>query len=132
MPRGYSIRGDVVWPARLIQPSRPPSLVYLDMNHYINLAKVKVGTAPRAASWVVEGDVISETDPTLGELVVTPMGLKALTTVSNELIADSAANAEAAGVVGDGLVRSFARAIDSAFFSTATSNGPDGLGSIDY
>jgi HK97 family phage major capsid protein len=88
--------------------------------------------ADAAASWVVEGDTISETDPTLGEVVVSPFGLKALTTVSNELIADSAANAEAAGVVGDGLVRSFARALDSAFFSTSTSNGPAGLGSIDY
>jgi hypothetical protein len=29
-------------------------------------------------------------------------------------------------------VRSFARALDSAFFSSTTSNGPDGLGSIDY
>src|SRR5277367_4439765 len=82
-----------------------------------------------AAAWTVEGDEISETDPTLGEVVVTPLALKALTTVSNELIADSAANAEAAGVVGDGLVRSFARALDSAFFSTSTSNGPAGLGS---
>ncbi|MFZ0712628.1 phage major capsid protein, partial [Mycobacterium sp.] len=88
--------------------------------------------ADAAASWVVEGSNISETDPTLGEVVVTPFGLKALTTVSNELIADSAANAEAAGVVGDGLVRSFARALDSAFFSTSTSNGPGGLGGIDY
>lgn len=67
-----------------------------------------------AAAWVAEGDTISETDPTLGEVVVTPYGLKALTTVSNELVADSAANAKAAGVVGDGLVRSFARALDSA------------------
>lgn len=46
MPSGYSIREDVLWPARLTQPPRPPWLVYLDMNHYINLAKVKVGTAP--------------------------------------------------------------------------------------
>ena len=55
MPSSYIIRGDVVWPARLLQPPRPPPLVYLDMNHYINLAKAnhyinlakaKVGTAP--------------------------------------------------------------------------------------
>jgi HK97 family phage major capsid protein len=30
--------------------------------------------ADAAASWVVEGDTISETDPTLGEVVVTPFG----------------------------------------------------------
>ncbi|CQD20029.1 hypothetical protein BN000_04734 [Mycobacterium europaeum] len=47
MPSSYSIRGDVVWPARLIRPARPPSLVFLDLNHYINMAKVEVGTAPQ-------------------------------------------------------------------------------------
>ncbi|QNJ90050.1 hypothetical protein HZU40_17215 [Mycolicibacterium fluoranthenivorans] len=47
MPSNYSIRGDVVWPARLIRPARPPSLIFLDMNHYINMAKVDVGTAPQ-------------------------------------------------------------------------------------
>jgi HK97 family phage major capsid protein len=85
-----------------------------------------------AAAWVVEGNEIEETDPTLGETVVTPLALKALTTISNELVADSAANAQAAGVVGDGLVRSFARALDSAYFSNMTTNGPAGLGSIDF
>lgn len=47
MPSSYTIRDDVVWPARLIQPARPPSLVYLDMKDYVNLAKVKVGKAPQ-------------------------------------------------------------------------------------
>lgn len=54
MPSSYTIRGDVVWPARLIQPARPPALVYLDMNHYINLAKVKVGTAPQGYPELLE------------------------------------------------------------------------------
>lgn len=76
--------------------------------------------------------MISETDPTIGEVSVSPLGLKAITTLSNELIADSAENAQAAAVVGDGLVRSFARALDSAFFSAATTNGPNGLQSIGY
>jgi hypothetical protein len=34
---------DVVWPPRLIQPERPPAVVYLDLNHYINMAKVVAG-----------------------------------------------------------------------------------------
>lgn len=46
MPRGYVLRDDVVWPARVVQPPRPPALVYLDLNHFINLAKVAKGTAP--------------------------------------------------------------------------------------
>ena len=32
-----------VWPERLLQPSRPPRLVYLDLNHWIALAKVDTG-----------------------------------------------------------------------------------------
>ena len=54
MPSSYPIREDVVWPARLTQPARPPSLVYLDMNHYINLAKVKIGTAPQGCPELLE------------------------------------------------------------------------------
>lgn len=130
------------WPVRfpacrplIIQPLRLRS-VALRMTTVIETMRPSlrfpVVDADAAATWTVEGDTIGETDPTLGEVVVTPLGLKALTTVSNELIADSAANAEAAGVVGDGLVRSFARALDSSFFSDMTTNGPNGLQSIDY
>lgn len=38
-----NIRADVVWPPRLILPQRPPAVVYLDLNHYINMAKVIAG-----------------------------------------------------------------------------------------
>jgi HK97 family phage major capsid protein len=73
-----------------------------------------------AASWLAEGDDITETDPGLGECVVTPNKVTALTQISNELIADSADNTQASGVVGDGLVRQFARTIDSTFFTSTT------------
>jgi hypothetical protein len=53
-PSTYVIRGDVVWPSRLVQPARPPALVYLDMNHFINLAKVAVGTAPDGYAELLE------------------------------------------------------------------------------
>ena len=47
MPESVPIRADVVWPPLLIRPPRPPALVYLDLNHFINLAKVAIGkTAP--------------------------------------------------------------------------------------
>jgi hypothetical protein len=37
----------IVWPPRVVQPARPPALVYLDLNHYINLARTAAGlTAP--------------------------------------------------------------------------------------
>jgi hypothetical protein len=54
LPSSYDIRGDVVRPARLILPPRPPSLVYLDMNHYVNLARVKIGTAPQGYPELLE------------------------------------------------------------------------------
>jgi hypothetical protein len=34
---------EIVWPPRVIQPARPPALVYLDLNHYINLARTVAG-----------------------------------------------------------------------------------------
>ncbi|HZE17653.1 MAG TPA: phage major capsid protein, partial [Mycobacterium sp.] len=59
------------------------------------------------AAWTAEGDDIDTSDATIGEEVVTPMALKALTKVSKELAADS--SPAATTVVGDGLVRSIAR-----------------------
>ena len=119
----------IIQPLRLRSVALRTSTVIETMRPSLRFPVVDVDAA---AAWVVEGDTISETDPTLGETVVTPLALKAITTISNELIADSAANAQAAGVVGDGLVRSFARALDSAYFSNMTTNGPNGLGSIAF
>jgi hypothetical protein len=39
----YEIRPDVVWPSELALPSRPPAVVYLDQNHFVNMAKVVAG-----------------------------------------------------------------------------------------
>jgi hypothetical protein len=30
---------EIVWPPRVVQPARPPALISLDLNHYINLAR---------------------------------------------------------------------------------------------
>lgn len=54
MPSSYVIRDDVLWSPRLIQPTRPPAVIYLDMNHYINLAKAKFGRAPQGYSELLE------------------------------------------------------------------------------
>jgi hypothetical protein len=35
----------IVWPSRVLQPPRPPALIYLDLNHYIYLARVAAGEA---------------------------------------------------------------------------------------
>lgn len=47
MSRPTPIRNDVVWPALLVPPQRPPAIVYLDQNHFVNLAKVVAGKPTR-------------------------------------------------------------------------------------
>ena len=81
-----------------------------------------------ASTWLAEGADITETDPTIGEEVVTPMKCGALTKVSNELANDSSPAATA--VVGDGLTRSIARQLDVAFFGTGGGLAPPGLLSL--
>jgi hypothetical protein len=39
----------LLWPQALVQPSRPPRLVYLDLNHWIYLAQAAVGHVQGAA-----------------------------------------------------------------------------------
>ncbi|RKE07947.1 hypothetical protein C8E86_2787 [Catellatospora citrea] len=36
---------ELIWPDSLIQPQRPPALIYLDLNHWIGIAKANVGRA---------------------------------------------------------------------------------------
>lgn len=79
-------------------------------------------------TWVNEGAEIPVDDADLGEVVVTPRKAAGLTVVSNELAADS--SPEATKVIGDRLVQSLRRKVDAAWFATATTNGPAGLGGI--
>jgi hypothetical protein len=48
MSQPATIRDDVVWPPLLVRPQRPLAVVYLDLNHFINLAKVAIGKAAPA------------------------------------------------------------------------------------
>ena len=48
LPNGEAAGADdavpeIVWPPRVVQPTPPPALVYLDLNHYINLARTAAG-----------------------------------------------------------------------------------------
>ena len=79
-------------------------------------------------AWTEEGQEINVTDPVLDELVVTPTGLKGLTVVSNELMADS--DPSALQVVGGGLVADLQVKLDSAFLGDTVASGPDGLESL--
>jgi hypothetical protein len=68
-----------------------------------------IPSPPHHPVWVAHGETVA---------------FKALSTVSNELVADSATNAQAAAVIGDGLVRQFARKIDLAFYGGTTTSVP--------
>lgn len=43
MTGAYELRDDVVWPSELTLPARPPAVIYLDQNQFINMAKVVAG-----------------------------------------------------------------------------------------
>lgn len=43
MVDAYEIRGDLVWPSELGLPPRPPAVVYLDQNHFVNMARIVAG-----------------------------------------------------------------------------------------
>lgn len=42
-PRGNIPPPEIVWPPRILPPPRPPALIYLDLNHYIYLARAVAG-----------------------------------------------------------------------------------------
>lgn len=81
-----------------------------------------------AASWVAEGAEITPTDPSIHEIIVTPAKAAGLTVVSRELANDSSPAAQ--DVVGNGLARSIAVRIDTAYFGNVAAPAPAGLGAI--
>lgn len=94
------------------------------------LMRFPIVVSDAAAELVEESAFIPETDADVTELNIVPVAFKALPTVSNELVADSATNAQAAAMIGDGLVRQFARKIDLAFYGGTTTSVPTGAVSV--
>ena len=90
--------------------------------------RIPVLAADPAVAWTPEGEEITPADPTLAEVVVTPLKVAGLTIISRELAEDS--SPEAATMVGESLARSIATKIDTAFFANTTSDGPSGLLSL--
>lgn len=84
--------------------------------------------ADAGVGWYSEGSNIDETTPDVDELTIHVKACKALVKISVELADDS--SPAAAAVVGDGLARNLARAIDTAYFGNTVSNGPSGLLSL--
>lgn len=94
-------------------------------SHSLRVPRV---TTDAAASWTPEGQEITPNTPTVDSVVITPLGLKALSLLSNELVNDSSPSA--LKLVGDSVVRDVAKKIDQAYFANTTSNAPNGLLSI--
>lgn len=85
-------------------------------------------TADPATGWYAENTQIALTDPTMGEIVITPKKVAGLTQISNEAADDS--NPAVAEQTGRTLARSIAKKIDAAFFANTTTNGPAGILSL--
>ncbi|WML64764.1 phage major capsid protein [Rhodococcus sp. AH-ZY2] len=90
--------------------------------------RIPIVAADPAAAWVPEGGEITASDAALDELVVEFNKLAGLSIISRELAEDSSPQAQE--IVGAGLARDIARKLDSAFFGSTTTNGPDGLLSL--
>ncbi|KOG53042.1 hypothetical protein ADK76_29260 [Streptomyces griseoflavus] len=80
------------------------------------------------ASFVAEGEEIAATDAVMGELEIVPAKCAGLSIVSSELAEDS--DPDAQKLVGDGLARSIAGALDRSFFGALSAPNPAGLESV--
>jgi HK97 family phage major capsid protein len=72
-------------------------------------------TADATANWTSEGDPISDSEPTLDEVIARPRKLAALVALTNELIADS--HPAVLDVVTGNLVRSLALKLDAGIYN---------------
>ena len=86
--------------------------------------------ADPAVGWYTENSEITETDPTTGEVSVTPYKTAGLTRISRELRDDS--SPAVANLVGSGLANQITRSLDAAYLGDTGANRPNGLLSIDY
>ena len=115
----------------LIEPIRTASVAFqVSTNVNITSASFRIPRVVEDAAvvWSAEGADITPTDPEISELVITPSKTTGLIKVSQECADDT--SPASAQVVGDGLARNIARAIDVAYFGNTVSNGPSGLLSL--
>lgn len=118
--------------ALVVQPVRELSValrVTTVVGTSSNQFRVPVLTGDAGAAWTPEGGVITPDDADFSEIIVTPAKLAGLSIVSRELAEDSAPSAQA--LVGQSIAASIARQVDLALFGDTTSNGPDGLLSLE-
>ncbi|GAA1382942.1 hypothetical protein GCM10009613_11640 [Pseudonocardia kongjuensis] len=89
---------------------------------------IPIVTEDAQAAWTAEGADIAQDEPSLAEIIVTPMKLAALTAVTNEMRDDS--DPASLDLVGRGLARDLVKKVDAAFFGNTVTNGPSGLQSV--
>lgn len=80
------------------------------------------------AQWAEEGTELAVDDIRWDEVVCRPSKVGAITSASNELIADS--SPEAAALVGASISAALTNAVDKAFFGTLPAPAPQGLPSV--
>lgn len=87
---------------------------------------------PRIAStndvaWATEGAELDTHDLTFDDVVVRPSKVGAVTTITNEVMADVSAGSGMASMVMDSLTSKIAKAVDAAFFGALPAPAPAGL-----
>ncbi|PVZ09059.1 phage major capsid protein [Actinomycetospora cinnamomea] len=85
-------------------------------------------TSEIEAQWAEEGAELAVDDISFDEVTVRPSKVGAITSASNELIADS--SPEAAALVGDSIAAALVNAVDKAFFGALPAPAPSGLGAL--
>lgn len=98
------------------------------VNTPLQTIRFPIQAADPSVAWYAENTTIVLSDPTTGEIVVTPTKVAGRTQVSNEAVADS--DPSASQLIGTGLARQIQKGIDAAFFGNTTINGPSGLLSL--
>ncbi|WP_133148035.1 phage major capsid protein, partial [Mycobacterium lehmannii] len=123
--RDADVHALIIQPLTLESVAMQASTVVRTASHSY---RIPLLTGDPDVSWTPESAEIPVDEADFDELEVTPKKCAGLTVVSNELIADS--SPEATNVIGQRLVQSLKRKVDSAWFANTTANGPSGLGSI--
>jgi HK97 family phage major capsid protein len=90
--------------------------------------EIPVITEDADAGWYAEGAEITADDPAFTTISVVPRKLAGITAISNETIAS--ANANAATMVLNSLVRDISQKLDAAYFGNLSSPAPAGLGAL--
>ncbi|QTI67653.1 phage major capsid protein [Gordonia polyisoprenivorans] len=114
----------------IIEPALSASIFAQAANQIsFNSANLRIPrVADGSAAWTSEGAEIGVSDATISEVVAPAKAIKALTFLSNELVADG--NPNTLELIGNAAARQIAAELDKAAFANTTTNGPVGVESV--